>query len=537
VAEVTAIRGWRQVVPVFATLRWTLLRANLRGPSSLAWGTGLALLTAAVVGAFGGLALWVGGRTTDRPEQVAVVAMTLFAVMVAVLGLAAGVAQAVDPRVISTEPLHHRDASLGQLVLVASGPAGIAAFGLAFGFLGGWSGRGGDLVGYAIALAVVIGWLVTMLLISRGATSLLGLLALRHPRTGQLVAGFTVLGAYIASQVVPRVVGDLRGEGLDRLADWARWSPPGQLGVALAASGDDSVAALGHLAVGSVWLFPLGWGTYRAMHRLRTAQPRVDTSSVGDSAFWRRLRRSCGSGARGALAYRTATVRLRTPREILQTVIGSAIGFGVALGPVIATSGGTSSVVLIGGAVQLTVLITAGNAFGVDGPALTNEVLAGASAADIAAAKARATIVLGAPMLLVPLLPAALTAGWHLLPAGLLVAAGALLAGAGGAVAQSAYAPIALPDTDNPFASGDTGRGCLVGVLTTLSLLVQAALAVPVGLALFSAFERVSTVIITLIASTSLLVGIVVLRAGERIAARRLEHHFPDLLVEITPSP
>jgi ABC-2 type transport system permease protein len=229
-------------------------------------------------------------------------------------------------------------------------------------------------------------------------------------------------------------------------------------------------------------------------------------------------------------------VRVRTPREILQIVVGTAVGVGVAVGPVFATSGGTSSVVLIGASIQLTILITAGNTFGLDGPALASELLAGADGRTMARAKARSTLIVGLPLVAIPVVPAALTGGWFLLPAGVLVAAGALLAGTGGAVAQSAYAPIALPDTDNPFASGDTGRGCLVGVLTFTSLVVQALLAAPVGLLLYLALPDMDAPWVTLLAAAAIPVGWAVLATGTWLAARHVDRHGPDLIVAITPS-
>lgn len=531
--ELRPVRGVLQVVPFFTRLRWRLLAANMRGAPSLAWGTALGMFAAVAVGMVGGGSLWASGQSSSEPQHLAPAAMAGLVFLVAALGIAAGVAQAVDPRVIATEPLRSRDATLGQLVLVVTGPAGIAAVGLGIGFLGGWS-RGWD--GLGIVALAVVAWMLTMLLVSRGLTAALGLLTVRHPRTGQLIAGFAVLGAYAASQILPRAAGRFDQGGRERLADWARWSPPGQLGDALAKAPTAPGEAWGHLALGAAWLPVLAIVTHVAMHRMRTAQPRPDLAATGESRGWRLVRAWCGDGPVGAAAYRSVAVRLRSPREILQAVVGGAIGLGVALGPVVATSGGDSSVVLVGGAVQLAVLLTAGNSFGTDGPALASELLAGVDGSTLARAKARSITIVALPLLLVPFLPAAITGAWHFVPAGMFVALGAIAAGTGGALVQSAYAPIALPEADNPFASGDAGRGCLVGVLTGVSLLVQALLAVPVGALVYFTMFRVSTETATAIAALSVPFGFLIRRIGIRLTARRIDERAPELLTEITPA-
>jgi hypothetical protein len=67
------------VVPVFTRLRWRLLRANLRGPSSLAWGTALSIIAAASVGIIGGSILWVTGAGRESSDEAAPIAMALLA--------------------------------------------------------------------------------------------------------------------------------------------------------------------------------------------------------------------------------------------------------------------------------------------------------------------------------------------------------------------------------------------------------------------------------------------------------------------------
>ena len=83
---------------------------------------------------------------------------------------------------------------------------------------------------------------------------------------------------------------------------------------------------------------------------------------------------------------------------------------------------------------------------------------------DLVIGKARSIGIVASPLALIgPLLAASITGEWRYLVAGLGVGVGALLAGTGAAVVQSALVPIAMPESDNPFASGESGKGMLAG--------------------------------------------------------------------------
>jgi hypothetical protein len=229
--------------------------------------------------------------------------------------------------------------------------------------------------------------------------------------------------------------------------------------------------------------------------------------------------------------------RLRTPRSALETFIGAGVGLSVVLVPALTRDEVGAGAVLVGGALQIAVVFMAGNSFGSDGPALGAELLCGADPRLLVEAKARSIVVVASPLVVVgPVVGAAVTGEWDYLPAGILVAGGGLLAGVGGAIVQSTYVPVAVPESDNPLASGDSGRG-LLGVLVLGVVLAVLALAtLPIALALLWATTRESVVWTSVFGAATLVAGGAVMRAGVTIATRRWRHREPELYDAVVPA-
>ena len=229
--------------------------------------------------------------------------------------------------------------------------------------------------------------------------------------------------------------------------------------------------------------------------------------------------------------------RFRTPRTALETFTGAGVGLAIVLVPVLSADGVGAGAVLVGGAVQLAVLFMAGNSFGSDGPALANELLTGIDPHVIVRGKARAVVVSASPIALVgPLIAAAFTDEWRYLPAGVAIGVGGLFAGAGAAMVQSAFVPIAIPESDNPLATGDSGKGWFSALMLGLVLAVLAVLTLPIALALLWALDRDSLALVTVLAAATLAAGLLVQRAGVSIAANRWRDHGPELYAAIVPA-
>ena len=111
-----------------------------------------------------------------------------------------------------------------------------------------------------------------------------------------------------------------------------------------------------------------------------------------------------------------------------------------------------------------------------------------------------------------------------------------MLAGTGAAIVQSALVPIAIPESDNPFAGGESGKGILAAVLLLGVLVALGIVTVPVALALLWAVEEQHTVLVTLLGGASLGLGWLVVRAGVTIATARLRRHEPEFVTAVTPA-
>jgi len=524
------------VARLFAQLRWKVLRGALNSDGAQKWAVAVGLVGSVLLGAVAAAVLFVAGRTVDDPETLFVLATFAITSAVVMIGVIAGLTQPIDPRVVATEPLAERQLGLGVLAASASGPPGLSAGLVGVGIFAG-AVRGTDSIP-AIALAV-LALLVTLLLVSRTTVNALGLVAVRFPRAGQLAVGIASLAFYAAFQVVPRVVADFSADERAQLADGLRWTPMGQLGRAFGSAAAEPLAAIGHVALGSLWLAPLAWVFAWSTRRLLVATPREQRRRAR-SERWHPVsavaRRACGSGAAGAVAWRGVLTRLRTPRTALETFTGAGVGLAIVLVPALTIDDVGAGAVLVGGAVQLAVLFMAGNSFGSDGPATATEILTGVDPAVLVRGKARSVAIVAAPIaILGPLIAAGVAGEWNYLPAGVMVGIGGLFAGAGGAMVQSILVPIAIPESDNPLAGGDSNKGWFAAFALALVLAGLAVLTLPVALALFWAVSRQSLGLVTLFAVFTLGAGLLVFRGGVAVAARRWRDDEPGLFASITP--
>lgn len=523
----------RRLVATFVRLRWRLWRGAIRHGGAEQVGAIVSTAASALVGLGGGLAVLIAARSADRPGDLAVLFCSLLLLAVVGFGIVAGISQPIDPRVIAAEPLSDRDRSIGLLAAAAFGPPGLAGAAIGVGLGAGMTRSSTDLPLVVVAVAA---WLLSLLLVARTATNLLALFTSRFPRAGQIVVGLAGLGFYGAFQFVPTLLGRLDTDGRGRLADGLAWTPPGQIGRALAGDGD----RWQHLVAGAVWIPVLGaaftWSAHELSLSIRRAGG-LDTGNAERGVLGRVARRWCGDGPEGAVAWRSILTRFRTPRTALETFTGAGVGMAAVLVPAIVRDGAGSGAVLVGGAIQLAVLFMAGNSFGSDGPALTHELLSGVDPAAIVRGKARSIAIVASPLALFgPLAAAAATDEWRYLVAGIGVGIGGLLAGTGAAVVQSAVVPIAIPDSDNPFAGGESGKGIVAALLLGVVLACLTIVTVPVALALFWATDRGLVALVTLFGALTVVVGWAVLRVGVRVATNRLDGRQPEFISAVTPA-
>lgn len=523
-------------------MRWRMLRGSLRSPGAQRWTVLIGMLASVFLGVTGGVGLAVAGQLAADDSALFVIAAASITFLMVALGVVAGISQPIDPRVLATEPLSDRQLAAGLLAGSASGPPGLSGGLVALGmFIGGVRG----IASVPIVAVAALAFAATLLLMSRSTINALGLFATRFPRAGQIVVGITSLLIYGGIQLVSQLAGDVSGNEQQRIASVLAYTPPGQLGRAIQNADAHPLRALGHLALGSLWLPLLAalfvWTTRALIVSVKrsdvTGAARTSGVTPRRQPVRSLARRACGRGATGAVAWRGVLTRLRTPRTALETFTGAGIGLAVVLVPTLLRDEVGAGAVLVGGAVQLAVLFMAGNCFGSDGPALSNELLCGVDPVLLVRAKARSVVVVAAPIAVIgPLIAASLSGEWQYLPAGFLVGAGGLLAGTGGAMVQSTLVPIAVPEGDNPLAGGDTGKGCLAGLILGAVVISLALVTLPVALGLFWAVSFGSLLWVTVFAALTVAAGAGVLELGIRYATRHWRRHEPELYAAVIPA-
>lgn len=515
------------LVGAFIRLRWLLLASSLRSRGTERLGAAVVTMAALFAGTIGFVTLAVAGPLTDDPLELITMVTLGITVASVGLGVVTGVSRPIDLRVLAVEPISNGSRAIGLLAATAAGPAGLATMAIGAGAVVGLAGGAASL---PVLVAAVLLWMLILLLAARTATEMLTMLVRRAPRTGHLVVGLAALGLYGLIQLGPAMLAGLRPDERERLVELAGWTPVGQLARAMTvdapAASSLGVGALTVALLAAVHLTAAG----RAGHDAGSGQ----VAHRGGSRRVPLIERLAGPGPVGAVARRRLQVRFRRPRAALEAVAAAGIGMAAILAPVVVNGG--SRAVLLGGAVHLAVLLVAGNSFGNEGSAVVDDLVAGGPRL-LVAGTVRSTLLITAPLgVLGPLAAVAIAGAWHLLPAGWLVALGALLSGTGGAMVQSVLVPIPYPETDDPFANGESGRALASG-LALLAVLATLAVAMsPVLVALWWATSAGSTLAVTVAAGASVGAGWLLCRAGTELAVRWLERETPAFAAALVPA-
>ncbi|MHB1137782.1 MAG: hypothetical protein ACYC2O_02425 [Microthrixaceae bacterium] len=523
-----------------ARLKWRLLRGGLRGRGQQKLQVLLSVVLSAAFGLVAMGAFAAIGRGSADADAILVVVLPVLTLVVGLLSAAAGVEATIDARHLASEPLTRTELGVGLLGAAVVGPPALLALLAGSGILLGWT-AGAGVVGVALVALAVAGWWATMLLLSRTLANLLGAWATgRFRQIAQAMATGSALLVWLLVQLVSRDARNWDAGRWDRLAEVARWTPPGQLGAA-AVTTDRPALAVVHLLLGLLWLPLLAWANVVSTERLALSSPRPGAGGRRMRSTAAGLRSGIAAwlprGPVGAVAARTVRTKLRTPRQAVNTVTALVIGAGVFLiGPVLDGGVADDRLVLVGGLLHFAVLLDGNNSFGFDGPALWMEIQAGADASVLARSKAWASIaVMSAPAVLLPLALAAMSGGWRWVPAAWMLACGALLAASGVSVATAALAPVAVPESPNPLASGDTGQGCMAAVMLSLGLVVLGVASAPIAIPVV--FASGSSVGWTMLAAlTAPLLGIAMLRGGVALATARLRGREAELVQKVTPA-
>jgi ABC-2 type transport system permease protein len=480
------------------------------------------------------------GRAMSNGDLVVVIGLPTVVAGIALLSAAAGVETTIDLRILAAEPIGPQRLGAAALTAPLVGPPALLAALAGVGLYLGFSDDAGA-AGRLVVVATVVVWWATLLLASRTAANLLGVLAHGRARhVAQTLAAFAAVAMWLAAQLALRAVRSWDRERWERLADVFAWTPPGQLGRALAAASTSPGSAALHVLAATVWLPVLWWVHGVTTGRLVTAPVRPGTDArtirTGRHGVRAGLLAVLPPGRATAVAARTLRTKTRTPREAVNTVVALLLGAGALVaGPWLGGSP-DERIVLTAGLLHFAVLFESSNSFGYDGPPLWMEVAAGADGRVLTRGKAVASIATMAPFAVAVVLAlAAIHGGWAWVPAALLLAVGSVLLATGASVVSTTLAPFAVPDSPNPFAAGDTGQGCVASLVLVADMAALTIVSLPVGLAVWWASTR-SPALTAAVALAGPAVGAAVLWGCLRLAGGLLEGREAELVTRVTPA-
>lgn len=524
--------------PVVATrrilaLKVALLTALARSSVMHALGLGLGTVAAAMIGSAMGLGIALVARQADWLDPVLVVGATALPLVAMLFGAMVGSEGTIDPRRLAVLPLSNSALSGGVLAAALVGPAGVAGVLLAAGVVAGYVPAG---PGALIVVAGVIGLLVLVTTSARLMTNVLGMLAggrgrrfanLLTASAGLFLAGAAQSMSYLMTR---------SSVWWESAADWLAWTPTAQLARAITEAGTAPGSALIHLLAGLAVLPVLFILHGRTFRRFLVATPGAGHRTKRSRRTRRPYPRWVPATPAWTVAVRSVRLKLRMPRLLTGLVAALALGIGGSLAVVLSAGENRSpTLVLLGTAAQFSVIFDNQNAFGTDGRALGADLLANGNLSHLVRGKRLAALFSGAlPVLVVPPMVAALTGGWSLVPIGLLLGAGSAVLASGVSMFVSVNAPVAQPESSNPFASTDAGQGCMSGLFLGVSLALLGLVTLPPALAVGYLGPGRPGLVIALVV-TSLAVDVALGGLAERTATRMLTKRADRVLSAVTP--
>ncbi len=478
---------------VFARLKVRLVRNEWRRGPSARLGLVLSWIGAVLIGA----AVGVLAATVDVSRPAVLRGYTLFAAvggLACVIGpiMIAGVSEVIGPDHLRPYPLSRTQQVVGLLTSALIGPVPLAGALALLGAVAGIARATGSVVSTAVAGGAASTYLLGALAASRLPSVLLArVLNSRRGRDAALVlASLLGIGIY-GIQFVVRAADKLTDATADRMVSVLRWLPPGALGRAasLAALGQDRLAVR-WLGVGLAGLAAVLVTWAVALRRMVGTVPTASTSrrALTDEALFDGFSAALPRTSIGAVAARDLRYQIRDPRRRVQAVTALLMGLVWPIVNNLHSGQGKARTVLFATAACWLVVFGATNQFGLDGRAAWFDLSSTTAPRRLFIGRNLALFVPGFSAAAVAcLVLGGITGGWAYVPAAMAVSAAGMVAGLGGANLASVVAPLPVPEGSNPLKAGNTGQGCVSGLLYALALVLLTGLLAPlvVGVAVF----------------------------------------------------
>lgn len=515
------------MVGVLIRTRLAVLRHSLSGQRLLVMGTGAVVGLALAAGTVG-----VGVVDLPSPEISTDVLAATFLIWTLGWALLPVITGSGDDLL---RPEHYRlvPVPVAQLArgLLLAGLVGVPPVITLIGFTalivqGARSGPVAVVVGVAGTLLQF----VVVILLSRVVTAALGsLLASRRGRdVGMMVLVVFVCTAWMLrfplESLMPRL---LTGQA-PGFSQVVRWLPSGWASVAVEAAGRaewlTALAPLAGLAVLAAALTVLWTALLR--HRMSGAPGGAGGSGRRRSEPGRRWLPATPTGAVVGKEVRTWFRDVVRNVSLLGVVIACVF---VALAPAVL---GTSEILPFGGVIAVLIAaLLATNLYGLDGRSLWITLVSpDAERADVRGRQWAWLLIIGAPSVVLTVLPTLLSGTTELFPWVLAALPALLGGGAGLVVLLSVYAPYPMPDQRmaNPLAfRSRLSAGAAVGAVAGLVLLAVATLPALAVVLLGTAADR--TVVQWLGLPVGIATGVLLFRWWGALARRRLQARGPEL--------
>ena len=541
----------RALVRLQLRLKWTLWKRSYRKNIGKIIGTSIGALyalggLAGLVFLFLGTTLWAGEGELF-PQIVRGLGAVTVLVWFLIPVFAFGLDDTLDPRAFALFPRSAKELQPGMFAaaalslpsiftLLASGSA--TAFELRWLIVFG-QGAGGSVRGALALIPANLAGLALCLLLPRAwfAHSASRTSSRKGRELGGILGFMVMFGAIYAFSLTAQRIEDLDTawvrEQLPRAVDVLAWTPLGALfSVPMDLAEGRVLTALLRALIGAAPIVVV-WLWWRRSIDLSLTSALTGDASSGQAKVSPLVPRFVPVGPFGAVMGKALRYWRRDTRYLAALgIYPVVIVFFVAMGFITPEA----RPMMLGMAVFMCAMtgLSVSNEFGFDGPASWVNIVTGLPARANLLGRIAAIAVLMVPAVVVITIGLPLLFGLpHLIPMTLLGALGAMLAGWGTSMVAGVMLPYpSSPPGTNPMKdkSASSSNAMLSMGISMVAVFVPMLL--PLGVGIWGAVTD-SLVLITVAGALALVIGVVVLLVGLRIASVRLEARYPDIFQKV----
>ena len=541
----------RALVRLQLRLKWTLWKRSYRKNIGKIIGTSIGALyalggLAGLVFLFLGTTLWAGEGELF-PQIVRGLGAVTVLVWFLIPVFAFGLDDTLDPRAFALFPRSAKELQPGMFAAAALSLPSIftlLAIGIATAFELLWlivfgQGAGWIVLGALALIPANLAGLALCLLLPRAwfAHSASRASSRKGRELGGILGFMVMFGAIYAFSLTAQRIEDLDTawvrEQLPRAVDVLAWTPLGALfSVPMDLAEGRVLTALLRALIGAATIVVV-WLWWRRSIDLSLTSALTGDASSGQAKVSPLVPRFVPVGPFGAVMGKALRYWRRDTRYLAALgIYPVVIVFFVAMGFITPEA----RPMMLGMAVFMCAMtgLSVSNEFGFDGPASWVNIVTGLPARANLLGRIAAIAVLMVPAVVVITIGLPLLFGLpHLIPMTLLGALGAMLAGWGTSMVAGVMLPYpSSPPGTNPMKdkSASSSNAMLSMGISMVAVFVPMLL--PLGVGIWGAVTD-SLVLITVAGALALVIGVVVLLVGLRIASVRLEARYPDIFQKV----